>query len=99
MHGDLKLNNAIRINDSIKLIDMDAAGNIDNGDFAAAKFSSACLPPELFYDLKSDNEVKSYEDFWKNVERRKIEAVDKSSMKSALKQSSIEAIKKSSKEV
>jgi serine/threonine protein kinase len=62
MHGDLKMMNAIRIMNRLKLIDMDAAATISK-NFAGAKFSSGVLPPEMFYQM-NEHELDSYISFW-----------------------------------
>jgi serine/threonine protein kinase len=60
IHGDIKPLNIIRIEDSIRLIDLDASAQIDV-DLAGAKYSSAYLPPEMIYECEDGSHVvKSY---------------------------------------
>lgn len=66
MHGDVKPLNALRVYDKIALIDLDAAAPFDSGEasgFAGAKFTSAFLPPEMFYKL-TPAEEKQYNAYW-----------------------------------
>lgn len=48
IHGDVKPLNVMKIDDHLKLIDFDASCQIKT-DFAARKYSSGYLPPELIY--------------------------------------------------
>ena len=54
VHGDLKMLNIVRIDGSLRLIDLDAATLMDAGEPAGNKYSSAALPPELLYELDGD---------------------------------------------
>ena len=48
MHGDIKMNNVVRQNNRLRMIDFDAAANLgDDESLAGAKFSSGVLPPEV----------------------------------------------------
>jgi serine/threonine protein kinase len=47
IHGDIKPLNIVRLGERWKLIDLDAACELRSGAKAAAKFSSAYLPPEM----------------------------------------------------
>jgi serine/threonine protein kinase len=47
IHGDVKPLNIVRRGERWKLIDLDAACELGSGAKAAAKFSSAYLPPEM----------------------------------------------------
>lgn len=49
IHGDLKPLNIMKVEDNLKLIDLDASCKIGI-DYAATKFSSGYLPPEMFYE-------------------------------------------------
>lgn len=62
MHGDVKPLNALRMQDKIYLIDLDAAAPFDfaGSGFAGAKFTSPFLPPEMFYKLTPAEEKKYY---------------------------------------
>ena len=57
IHGDVKLQNVVRIGGRLRLIDLDAAAKIDPfagakyESFAGAKFSSGVLPPEMIAKL------------------------------------------------
>ena len=70
MHGDLKLLNVVRFrrDNRLRLIDLDAAARIEEKEnqnsFAGAKFSSAVLPPEMFYELK-EGDADILTDYWK----------------------------------
>ncbi|KAF0719461.1 Aste57867_1023 [Aphanomyces stellatus] len=66
VHGDVKKLNVIRVGHRLKLIDLDAA--TDFRDPVGAKFSSGCLPPELFYKLESAEEIDLHSNHWANVE-------------------------------
>ena len=71
MHGDIKMLNVVRTCDRMCLIDMDAASAFDDinsshRNYAGAKFSSAVLPPEMFYILKNDDEERMYLDYCKD---------------------------------
>ena len=48
MHGDIKMNNVVRQNNRLRMIDFDAAADLgDDESLAGAKFSSGVLPPEV----------------------------------------------------
>ena len=73
MHGDLKLLNGVRFrrDNKVRLIDFDAAAPIVSSDdaqgnpsYAGAKFSSATLPPEMFFELSSEDQRKQLEEYW-----------------------------------
>ena len=51
MHGDIKPMNIVLANNSVHLIDFDACASFqpDEKQFSGRKFSSAYLPPEMFY--------------------------------------------------
>jgi serine/threonine protein kinase len=64
VHGDLKPLNVVMVNNTVRLIDFDAACRFSDGDdceYAGSKYSSAYLPPELFFE-KSPGKivVKTY---------------------------------------
>jgi len=61
-HGDLKMLNILRVDGHLRLIDLDAACPF--GSYAANKFSSGVLPPELFYTLKKAAGVAAVEAHW-----------------------------------
>jgi len=63
-HGDLKLLNVLRVDGIIKLIDLDASAVIAR-DYAGAKFSSGILPPEMFFELKSEEQEEQYLAYWR----------------------------------
>jgi serine/threonine protein kinase len=58
IHGDLKMLNIVRVGDTMRLIDFDAAASF--GDAFGAKFSSGILPPEMLYKLQTKEEVDQY---------------------------------------
>jgi serine/threonine protein kinase len=60
VHGDLKPNNMVLIENPIRLIDFDASSYFGDGstDYAGAKYSTGYLPPELFFD--EGNAVKAW---------------------------------------
>lgn len=63
VHGDLKMLNILRVDGRIAVADMDAAAVI--GEYACCKFSSAVLPPECFYMLKTKNEEEAYSAYYR----------------------------------
>lgn len=65
MHGDLKMNNILRVDGKICLTDLDTAAQIGQ-EFAGEKFSSAILPPEMLYQLKDEEEVSRYGSYWED---------------------------------
>ena len=82
MHGDIKLLNAVRVKDRLRLIDLDAAATTINYDFsllehqsglntvcsyAGAKFTSGILPPEMFYEIHSIKEKELCEYYWQDI--------------------------------
>ncbi|KAF0683302.1 Aste57867_24642 [Aphanomyces stellatus] len=75
VHGDVKKLNMVRVDNRLKLIDLDATTKI--GDPIGAKFSSGILPPELFYKFKSDKERQLYLSYWANVGTTNLELWDK----------------------
>ncbi|KAF0687404.1 Aste57867_20852 [Aphanomyces stellatus] len=66
VHGDVKKLNVVRVDNHLKLIDLDATTK--KGQFVGCKFSSGTLPPELFYNLKSNDETERFGEYWKKVE-------------------------------
>jgi hypothetical protein len=52
VHGDVKPLNIVRVDEQWRLIDLDAACTLASGDKAAAKFSSAYLPPEMVVNVE-----------------------------------------------
>jgi serine/threonine protein kinase/Leucine-rich repeat (LRR) protein len=64
VHGDLKPLNVVMVKNSVRLIDFDASSRITNDDScecAGSKFSSAYLPPELFFEKSAGKViVKTY---------------------------------------
>ncbi|KAF0717651.1 hypothetical protein As57867_002168, partial [Aphanomyces stellatus] len=67
VHGDVKKMNVVRVENRLKLIDLDAATNFKEP--VGAKFSSGCLPPELFCKLNSDDELM-FRKHWANEEEK-----------------------------
>ena len=76
MHGDLKLLNVVRFrrDNRLRLIDLDAAAKIItpleklNGvqpNYTGAKFSSATLAPEMFFQLRDENDASALKAYWK----------------------------------
>eukprot|EP00588_Corethron_pennatum_P035410 CAMPEP_0194348274 /NCGR_PEP_ID=MMETSP0171-20130528/106445_1 /TAXON_ID=218684 /ORGANISM="Corethron pennatum, Strain L29A3" /LENGTH=1321 /DNA_ID=CAMNT_0039115603 /DNA_START=354 /DNA_END=4320 /DNA_ORIENTATION=- len=76
MHGDLKMLNLVRFqrDNRLRLIDLDAAARIpsltDDGEpsYAGAKFSSATLPPEMLYELRTD-ERELFKKYWEGADK------------------------------
>ncbi|KAF0687219.1 Aste57867_21015 [Aphanomyces stellatus] len=62
VHGDLKKLNVLRVQNQLKLIDFDAAVRV--GEFLGAKYSSGILPPEMFYDLETADDIVKYTAYW-----------------------------------
>ena len=91
MHGDIKALNIIRfISDNhLHLIDLDAASSTleesqtEDGivDYVGSKFSSVCLPPELIYKLKNEDEEDLYNEYWKEEKNNNTELWKKISPK------------------
>ena len=77
IHGDLKLQNVVRFGGRLRLIDLDAAAEIDSfagaksKSFAGLKFSSGVLPPEMIAKL-TVKECQRFEDYFKGVNHAKI---------------------------
>ena len=69
LHGDIKLLNIVRVQTSIKLIDMDAMVKLDGSGFMGSKFSSGVLPPEMFEVLDGDG-VDKFNAYWANEHSR-----------------------------
>ena len=64
-HGDIKMNNVVRVDEKLRLIDLDAVAKLGGEQsFIGAKFSSAVLPPEMLYRLRDDDELRAFEDYW-----------------------------------
>ncbi|KAF0696134.1 hypothetical protein As57867_013032, partial [Aphanomyces stellatus] len=70
VHGDLKKLNILRVENKFKLIDFDATTRV--GQSIGAKFSSGILPPELFHELNSTDEVAAYESYWADYREDKM---------------------------
>jgi len=72
MHGDIKLLNVVRfrLDGRLRLIDFDAGApiSVEDPSYAGAKFSSAVLPPELFYKLKDEAERQALQSYWGSSE-------------------------------
>ena len=80
IHGDVKLQNVVRFGVRLRLIDLDAAVEIDSlagaeyESFAGAKFSSGVLPPEMIISKLTMDECKpflTYFDYVNNDEWEK----------------------------
>jgi serine/threonine protein kinase len=69
IHGDWKLQNVVRFGGRLRLIDLDAAVEIDSfagakyDSFAGAKYSSGVLPPEMIAQLTID-ECELFQDYF-----------------------------------
>jgi hypothetical protein len=59
IHGDIKPLNIMRVGNTIKLIDLDAAAVINEG-YSCAKYSSAYIPPEMVHRMDDVCVVKTY---------------------------------------
>ena len=71
MHGDLKPLNIVQYqrDDGLRIIDLDACARIYGANekgrsYAGAKFSSAFMPPEMIYCLKTEAEREQHEQYW-----------------------------------
>ncbi|KAF0713762.1 hypothetical protein As57867_004210, partial [Aphanomyces stellatus] len=62
VHGDLKKLNVLRVQNQLKLIDFDAAVRIYEP--LGAKVSSGILPPEMFHNLETADDVEKYNTYW-----------------------------------
>ena len=79
MHGDLKMPNIvrIRIDNRLRAIDFDAAQPFSKHEsgldapqtYAAAKFSSAVLPPELVYKLTGADERRDFDAYFSSSDK------------------------------
>ena len=92
MHGDIKMLNLVRFQDSkFRLVDLDASarlhqlrchddGNgtvtVTDGIYAGAKFSSACLPPEMIYKFETSEAIKMFRSYWRKDKTQQTD-VDK----------------------
>jgi len=63
VHGDLKMLNVLRVDGSIRLIDMDASAVLKR-DYSGAKFSSGILPPEMLFELETEEQEEQYLRYW-----------------------------------
>ena len=64
IHGDLKPLNVVLMNNSVRLIDLDASVSFsaDNHQFIGSKYSSLYLAPEVFYELPDGRQgVRTYQ--------------------------------------
>lgn len=71
LHGDLKFLNAVRINERLSLINLDASASIGDPDsdvkiYAGAKFSSGVLPPEMIHKLRSEDN-HAFREYFRSV--------------------------------
>ncbi|CAK4081081.1 unnamed protein product [Aphanomyces euteiches] len=64
IHSDMSMLNVLRVQDSLRLIDLESATPV--GQSIAGKRSSSILPPELFYRLKNDEEINQYTNYWRD---------------------------------
>jgi len=70
MHGDIKSLNAVRmrIDGRLRGIDFDASQPLQMYEtYAAAKFSSATLPPELIYKISGETERAALARYWEQA--------------------------------
>ncbi|KAF0694395.1 Aste57867_14735 [Aphanomyces stellatus] len=63
VHGDVKKLNVLRCQDQLKLIDFDAAVRV--GESMGGKYSSGVLPPEMFFELETDDMITKYNDYFR----------------------------------
>eukprot|EP01042_Synura_sphagnicola_P036346 gene36346-biopygen3088 len=49
IHGDIKALNILQVSHTLKLIDFDGSSSFKNSEYDGLKYSSACLPPEMFW--------------------------------------------------
>ena len=78
MHGDIKMSNFVRFADgTYRLIDFDAS-EVIGFRYVGAKFSSACLPPEMIHKFKwipslpegfELSDLSEFYTYWENVKR------------------------------
>jgi ankyrin repeat protein/tRNA A-37 threonylcarbamoyl transferase component Bud32 len=73
VHGDVKLMNTVRVDDSVLIIDLDASSEMQENSYLGSKFSSGVLPPEMFYELKGKDEFDKYEQYWQKEKETDIE--------------------------
>ncbi|KAF0685554.1 Aste57867_22586 [Aphanomyces stellatus] len=64
VHGDLKKLNVLRVQNQLKLIDFDAAVRVNQP--LGAKVSSGILPPEMFYNLDTADDMIKYNAYWEH---------------------------------
>ena len=86
-HNDLKLLNLLRMSDAerrIKIIDLDAAtqfsGEVSKRllDRTGAKFSSGCMPPEMFAGfVTGGEEQRQFEAYFASIHKASAAAVDR----------------------
>ena len=87
-HNDLKLLNLLRMSDAerrIKIIDLDAAtqfsGKVSKRlllDRTGAKFSSGCMPPEMFAGfVTGGEEQRQFEAYFASIHKASAAAVDR----------------------
>ena len=60
--------NILRIGGRLKVTDFDSSKPISMADrvsFLGDKFSSAVLGPEMFYQLQNKEELRMFEDYWR----------------------------------
>eukprot|EP01042_Synura_sphagnicola_P036298 gene36298-biopygen1040 len=68
VHGDLKALNILQVGLTLKLIDFDAAVTMKDGTHVGLKYSSAFLPPEMFWKDDDDMvKVRSVKDWTPDV--------------------------------
>ncbi|ETV96423.1 serine/threonine protein kinase [Aphanomyces invadans] len=65
VHGNLSTKHVLSMQGQLKLIDFTATAQI-GVDHVGAKWSSACLPPEMFYQLRNDAELAQYAAYWRD---------------------------------
>lgn len=86
-HNDLKLLNLLRMSDAerrIKIIDLDAATQFSGKDLkrlldrTGAKFSSGCMPPEMFAGFVTGGEEQQhFEAYFASIHKASAAAVDR----------------------
>eukprot|EP01042_Synura_sphagnicola_P036758 gene36758-biopygen25616 len=88
IHGDLKALNILEVDNTLKLIDFDSSVNYKEKAFDGLKYSSACLPPEMFWkdenglikstvdeNLAFERDLKEVYEWTEETKRGKLEQV------------------------
>jgi len=70
IHGELKLQNIVRLESKIRLIDLETSTQIEDSDnepyLSTFKFSSGILPPEMIHEFSNEEELEAFNYYFKN---------------------------------